>query len=211
MRSMVYRASSITKCASYRAGLPSNALCYWICFSWGRAAKQLHPVLYLIRFPLSLHKEVSHLLHSRFRRKCALMKHVCWSVSFPPSPLSSSPPSFLFSEVSCRPCCVGEGHTTPPCWVQGLHFHFNSLLRSLPNTEPANKAPTVHGWDVQPALTASMLLCQRFHWKPGHWGLAGGWGYAAVRQAPGPGQHAIHFKQPQPVCAWIFVLQSRLL
>lgn len=65
------------------------------------------------------------------------------------------------SKVSQCPCCCLGGVSdppppSPPGWVQGPDFHFNSRLsaEASPPPRPANKEPTVRGWDVQPALTS---------------------------------------------------------
>lgn len=122
--------------------------------------------------------------------------HPCVPVSFSPSKLS---------QRSCC-CLLGASNPPPSGWVQGPDFHLNKSLLAFCwgfPTAPAREQGahcSQTGCSASPDVPAVLNAAfQPLHWSPGRW--AGG------EQAPGPGQHATHFKHSQPVPTAVFMVE----
>lgn len=100
---------------------------------------------------------------------CSVCAGACFLLHpLPPYPLphSKSPEPLLFRRIRDPP------PPSPPGWVQGPDFHFNSRLsaEAFPPPRRANKEPTVHRRDVQPALTSLLSSMQLFSPFTEAWG-----------------------------------------
>lgn len=177
---------------------------YQICFSWRKTAKRLYPMLLFMGRLDFLHFPKQVLFSPLPASTCAVC--VLKRVSLSSIPFS---PSFPPSEVFQCPCCSGgvddPPPLSPPGLVQGPDFHFNSRLSASAEASPllrlANKEPTVHGRDVQPALTS----------PPSSMGLfSPGTGLVGVR-LPAPGNTPLVLGSPSLSPLRSFMVYQRLV